>query len=404
MLARNKWMAALQIKWIYAILAVALLIRLYYIFSNTFPTLEGDALNYDKMAKQFLETGVFGYNQTVSNAYVTPGFILIVSFVYLLFGAKLIAIQIVQVVFSVITVWVVYRIAVRFMNERYGLIAAGLMTLYPSFIYANGLLLTEVSYTLFFSLFLLVLVQGVDSGSKTALIWAGVLLGVSTLIRPTPAVLVVPLIAYFYAVLPSKKVVVRAIAYVGISSFIVVLPWWIRNYLLLDQIVLFSTSGSNPLLWGVHPYFIGVMDTFSAIYKLKPDEITRNALWAAKAKELFWSQLGQAGFIKWFVIGKLNFFWSMPWVENGEIAHLFEKLRKPLHVLLAAGGWIGLCIGVVRNHPIRLLAVIIIVYTLMHQIILPLPRYAFPIMPLMILLFTFAVKAGYEAIGKWVAK
>lgn len=387
-------------KWIYIILTVAFVVRIYYLFSNTFPPLEGDAMFYDRMAKQFLETGILGYNLTAPNAFVVPGFIFILSFVYLLFGSKLIVFQLVQVVFSVLTIWIVYRLAVKWMKERYGLIAAGLMTFYPSFIYANGLLLTEVSFTLCFTLFLLLLVNGVESGNKSTYIWAGIVLGISTLIRPVPAVLVIPLIVYFYAVLPSKKDVSRAIAYVGISSFIVVLPWWIRNYLLFDQIVLFTTSGSNPLLWGVHPYLVGALDTFKAIYALKPDEITRNALWGAKAREMFFSQLDQFAFIKWFLIGKLNLFWSTPWVENGEIAHLFEKIRKLMHVLIVAGGWIGLWLSAVRNHPIRLLAVIIIVYTVMHQIMLPLPRYAFPIMPLVIILFTFALKVGYEATGK----
>ncbi|WP_405080472.1 glycosyltransferase family 39 protein [Paenibacillus chitinolyticus] len=386
--------------WIYIILGVALIIRTYYIFSISFPPLAGDALFYDKMAKQFLETGVLGYNQTEPNAFVTPGFPILLSLTYLIFGSKMIAFQLVQVIFSVITIWVIYQISLKFLGLNSSLFVAVLMTIYPSFIYANGLLLTEVSFTLFFSLFLLTLFEGIENNRKFIFILSGLFLGVSVLIRPTPATLVLPIIIYYFFHLKSKKNYVRALTYIGFFSFILVLPWWIRNYFLFDKVVLFSTSGSNPLLWGMHPYFVGVIETFEAIYKTNPDEITRNNMWAEKSKEMFFAQINQPEFVKWFVIGKLNYFWRLPWVENGEIAHLFEWLRKPLHLLLVIGGWIGICISITRKHPIQILSIIIIVYTFLHQIMLAIPRYAFPIMPYIIILFAFVLSVVVETFRK----
>lgn len=60
-------------RWIYLILLSALALRIYYILSNSFPPPVGDAMFYDEMAKQFLETGILGYRQTEPNAIVMPG-------------------------------------------------------------------------------------------------------------------------------------------------------------------------------------------------------------------------------------------------------------------------------------------------------------------------------------------
>ncbi|MFS0838715.1 ArnT family glycosyltransferase [Paenibacillus sp. 1P03SA] len=393
-----------RFKWIYLILLSALVLRLVYIFSNSFPPPVGDAMFYSRMANQFLETGILGYNQTEPNAYVTPGFPLLLSAVYAMFGADPLGFQLTQVAFSVLTVWVVYRIARKYLSETFSLIGAACMAVYPSFIYANGLLLTEATFTLLLASFLLVLLEGLQSGRRSTLTAAGVLLGMSVLVRPTPAVLVLPLAVYFARKLPSRKLIVQALMYVGFSSFIVVLPWWIRNFLLYGEPVLFSTSGNNPLLWGVHPYLIGWENTFQSIYQLNPSELERNALWGEKAKEMFQSQLPQASFIEWFLMGKLNSFWKIPWVENGEIAHLLEKWRNPLHLLIVAGGWLGLTASVLRKHSIALLALVVVVYTVMHQIMLPIPRYAYPIMPYIIILFCFGMNLLYDAANKRVKK
>ncbi|MGO4545095.1 glycosyltransferase family 39 protein [Paenibacillus sp. 2TAB23] len=394
----------MRFKWIYIILLSALALRLYYIFSNSFPPLVGDAMFYSKMAKQFLETGILGYNSTEPNGYVTPGFPLVLSAVYGLFGTDQLGVQLLQVAFSVLTIWVVYRIAQKYLSETFSLISAACMVIYPGFIYANGLLLTEVTFTLMLASFLLMLLEGLQRGRSLTLIAAGILLGFSVMVRPTPAILVLPLALYFAIKLPSKKLVFRALFYVGFCSFIVVLPWWIRNFMLFGEPVLFATSGNNPLLWGVHPYSIGWEDTFDSIYQLHPTELERNALWGEKAKEMFLSQLPQTGFIKWFLIGKLNGFWRIPWVENGEIAHIFEKWRNPLHLLFVAGGWLGLMVSVLRKHAIAWMALVIVIYTIMHQIMLPIPRYAYPIMPYMIIFFCYGMSLLYDAVDKSVKK
>ncbi|MNW43243.1 hypothetical protein D3C74_204380 [compost metagenome] len=387
-------------KWIYVVLAVALALRVYYIVTTTFPPLVGDAFGYDKMAKQFLETGVLGYLESTPNSFVMPGFPVLLSIVYLVFGTNLIWFQLLQVIFSVSTIAVIYKIAQKFMKEIYCILTAAIMAIYPSFIYANGLLLTEVSFTLLTALFLWLLWLGVESGRKVHFVLSGVCLGLSVMFRPTLSTLIVPIIVYFIMQVPSRKRIWQAILYVGLSSFVIVMPWWIRNFLLYDKLVLFTSSSGNPMLWGVHPYLIGVPDTFEAIYKLNADELTRNGLWSAKAKEMFADQMHNGLFIKWFIFGKLNYFWRLPWVENGEIAHLLEKLRNPLHLILVIGGWMGIWLSVIRRSPLQWIAVFMISYTILHQVMLAIPRYAFPVMPYVILMFVYLLSSTEDLLSR----
>lgn len=387
-------------KWIYVVLAVALALRVYYIVTTTFPPLVGDAFGYDKMAKQFLETGVLGYLESTPNSFVMPGFPVLLSIVYLVFGTNLIWFQLLQVIFSVSTIAVIYKIAQKFMKEIYCILTAAIMAIYPSFIYANGLLLTEVSFTLLTALFLWLLWLGVESGRKVHFVLSGVCLGLSVMFRPTLSTLIVPIIVYFIMQVPSRKRIWQAILYVGLSSFVIVMPWWIRNFLLYDKLVLFTSSSGNPMLWGVHPYLIGVLDTFEAIYKLNADELTRNGLWSAKAKEMFADQMHNGLFIKWFIFGKLNYFWRLPWVENGENAHLLEKLRNPLHLILVIGGWMGIWLSVIRRSPLQWIAVFMISYTILHQVMLAIPRYAFPVMPYVILMFVYLLSSTEDLLSR----
>ncbi|MNN65342.1 hypothetical protein D3C81_1808370 [compost metagenome] len=119
---------------------------------------------------------------------------------------------------------------------------------------------------------------------------------------------------------------------------------------------------------------------------------------------MFADQMHNGLFIKWFIFGKLNFFWKLPWVENGEIAHLFEKLRNPMHLILTIGGWLGIWLSVLRRSPMQWIAVFVISYTILHQIMLPIPRYAFPVMPYVILMFVYLLSSAGDLLRKRFAR
>ncbi|WP_156158173.1 hypothetical protein [Gordoniibacillus kamchatkensis] len=101
-------------------------------------------------------------------------------------------------------------------------------------------------------------------------------------------------------------------------------------------------------------------------------------------------------FIKWIIFGKINYFWRIPWVENGSIAHFFEKIRNPMHIILVIVGWSGIIVSIIKRKKVQLISLIILYYFFLHQVFLAIPRYAFPIMPFIILMSSFTIKEVVE--------
>ncbi|MEV5027356.1 ArnT family glycosyltransferase [Paenibacillus sp. LPE1-1-1.1] len=384
---------------IVAILVFALALRIYYINAYDFSHLEGDAMFYDSMVKQWLETGVYGYNSTTSNAFVPPGFPIILSLVYYIFGENYFNYLVFQSILSVGAVFLSYLISRMYLEKLFSLFVALLCSIYPSFIYANGLLLTEVLFMFTFLLFIYVFLLGFNNNNRFHIIASGAILGFCVLIRATPAYLIVLLFAYYLIISTNKKIVVKSIVYFMLPFIVVMSPWWIRNYILFDAPVLFATSGNNPLLYGVHPYLIGVLETFDKVYALNPDELTRSEMWKEMAVEKFEEGLvlNTEVYVNWFIFGKINLMWLKPWVENGTIALFMQNIRIPMHILIVIGGLIGAVFSVIKTiKPIHVLVIIPIYYTFVHLVYLPLPRYLFPILPFLIILFAFALQILYK--------
>lgn len=381
------------------IIIFALALRLYYINSYDFSHLEGDAKFYDAMVKQWIETGIYGYNSSTPNAFVPPGFPIVLSLVYLIFGENYFNYLVFQSFLSVGVVLLSYLISRIYLEKRFSLLVAFLCSIYPSFLYANGLVLTEVLFMFTFLLFIYVFLLGFNQNNRLLIITSGAILGVCVLIRATPAYLIVLLFAYYIIVSTDRKMVIRNIIYFIFPFVVVMSPWWVRNYLLFDAPVLFATSGNNPLLYGVHPYLIGVFDSFDKIYALNPDELTRGTLWKEAAIQKFKEGLNQnfEVYINWFIFGKINLMWLIPWVENGTLATFMQKIRNPMHVIIIVGGLVGAILSVVRTFkPIHVLVIIPIYYTFVHMVFLPLSRYLFPIIPFLIILFAFSLQVLYK--------
>ncbi|WP_082053634.1 glycosyltransferase family 39 protein [Gordoniibacillus kamchatkensis] len=156
----------IEIRVIYLILLLAFFSRIFYIHMTNFPPLEGDAFFYDKEAKQILDNFVIGYNSTSPNSFVTPGFPIFLAIIYKVFGVHLTFVRDIQVILSVITIYICYCISGRYLKSPYTELVAALMTFYPSFIYANGLILTEVLFTFLFLLFVFIFIKAMENIEK----------------------------------------------------------------------------------------------------------------------------------------------------------------------------------------------------------------------------------------------
>lgn len=129
-------------------------------------TLVGDEIGYDKMVKQLIDQGIYGYKpysfSKASNAFTTPGYPLFIAPFYILFGydanhAPVSSIQLMQILISLGTSLLIYLISRKLFEAPWiSLICLSLSLFHPSFVYSPSFLLTERSNIQFFSFFIFI--------------------------------------------------------------------------------------------------------------------------------------------------------------------------------------------------------------------------------------------------------
>ena len=166
------------------------------------------------------------------------------------------SVRVAQIGLSLLTVWLLFWTAGRLFDPRVGLVAAAIWCLYPSFLYANVLMLTEVLFTTFLVAAWACSVAALQKGRGIG--WAlaaGICVGLGALTRsvlwPLPLVL-----APVVALLANRSWAERAGIGVAVvlGYLIVVAPWAIRNTRLQQTFVVVDTMGGLNLRMGNFEY------------------------------------------------------------------------------------------------------------------------------------------------------
>ncbi len=162
---------------------------------------------------------------------------------------------------GVATVWATCRCGFE-MSLRWGAIAAGaFVAMDPLLIRYSSLAMTEVVFTALLSVTSLCWFYSRRSFGLTVL--TGISFGISALCRPTiwPMLVVIPVLAAFGRLhwkagrqedleFASWKFLLGHLFVVGLVAFVVVLPWGLRNQLVLGQFKMTTTHGGYTLLLG----------------------------------------------------------------------------------------------------------------------------------------------------------
>jgi 4-amino-4-deoxy-L-arabinose transferase-like glycosyltransferase len=92
-----------------AILLLSLGLRLAFLFVVPQPPLQYDAISYDAMVRQIIEDHFYAYQQGEPNAFTTPGYPIFLTIIYKVFGyadgSPLMAVRVVQILLSVLTIY-----------------------------------------------------------------------------------------------------------------------------------------------------------------------------------------------------------------------------------------------------------------------------------------------------------
>ncbi len=221
-------------------LLTAFFLRLAWVlYTPALPT--SDFASYNHQAHSLLQ-GV-----ALSSAYRVPGYPYFLAGLYALFGDHLLAPKLANVLLGTLGCFFIYRIAQLTFNEKIGLIATWLVALLPSHILYTGLLATETLYTCLLLGSTALFLSAVRN-SKIRLMElgaAGLLLGLSALVRPTS--LLIPGVWGFY-LLARRSTILRLLGVPlagGLLMLLVFSPWLWLNYQQTGRLVVQTNGGLN---------------------------------------------------------------------------------------------------------------------------------------------------------------
>lgn len=363
------------------ILVFCFAIRIYYlVVTSPQPPLIYDAQHYDVMTRQLLDKGILGYASVKPNAFTTPGYPLFLAVIYKIFGyaggSPLTQVRVIQIILATLTIWLLYLLAKHIANARVGLFAAFFASIYLVFLWVPTLILTETLYTFLFMLYLYLQFLAIDRKSNLMNFLTGLALAAAVLVRPAIAPLIVLPYIYYYLITKDKSLLKGFI--MNAAGFILLmLPWWVRNLIVLKKFILFATQ-EDPLLRGTYPYEIGIENI--PYTNQKQEAIKRIVEGFTKQPLLY---------LKWYTIGKFDYlYFKIFYYVDERITTL--RWLLPLHNFFIWFGWVGVAFSVIKKE-IRLISLYILLITAIQLVFTVTSRYAYPVIHLLILLTAYII-------------
>jgi 4-amino-4-deoxy-L-arabinose transferase-like glycosyltransferase len=215
-----------------------------------------DQGGYQQLGAVLARTGKFtrypDYHVFVPEVIRTPGYPAFVAAVYLVAGVgNDTAVALAQALVFTLICLTTFAITRRVAGARTGVIAAFMVAAFPTVPYFGALVLTEVWTTLLASIAMLVCIRAAQTGHLATFVVAGVLFGLTTLVRP-----VFVLLPFFLA--GAVPLFVRAHrgrraltgwAALVVASCVTLLPWFTYNYVHLGRFTLSPAGGIGRGLW-----------------------------------------------------------------------------------------------------------------------------------------------------------
>ena len=267
-------------KYLLVALGLAILIR-GIIFSQIYPDVEiistSDQSKYIRLAEYLTLNKNYGMDFGSSRMPVYPAFISICETVV----NSLFFVLIIQNIIGLSILYIGYQVGMLF-SERIALYTTFFSAINLNFILESNLILTESIFYPLFGFFILLLLKYLLKGEVKLLIFAGLVLGFCTLIRPVT--MYMPVFVMFALLFRSGTAFFKKVQNGFIFLlffFLMISPWLCRNYILYDYPGL-TSQGRAHIIGYVMPY---VMQYEDKINQRTAKEKTRN-LWLQERETL----------------------------------------------------------------------------------------------------------------------
>lgn len=400
-----QWLNGHSRQLVLAAVLVGLALRLGFVLA--FPQIgriEGmDAFEYHRIAVNLLDGRGYSQDGIHPTIFVAPGYPVFLAGVYAFFGEDPYRAKAVQTLLGALLILVAYAFAREYLPVWGAVLVAWVVAVFPDLVVISNYLYTE---NLFLPLFLLSLWLAVRAWRKKSVglaALAGLSFALATLTRGTSMVMP-PLLAGLYLLLDRFRPRTLLVGGVLVAVFAAaMLPWGLRNKREFGAFIPVAVGTGDVLFTGNYLPFDGeyryeatraVIDSLTEGMPLvQRDRVLRQAALA--------SIKTHPGATLWLTVRKFFRFWlriyenvpsGKPRQTNWLISLPLALSYYPLLLLSLLGVWAVRFAW--RNWADVLLT--LLYFGGIHALLLPIPRYRMPILPLMAVL-------AVAAVANWLA-
>lgn len=341
--------------------------------------------------------------------FLLPLYAIVIAASSYVFGYEQLPIKVLQILLDSATTVIVYLVALEIFGARVALIGGVMQMVYPFSIYSTLFIGPEAPFTFLLGLFVLQTLYGLKYGRSRYFGASGGALGLATLMRGTTQLIpaFVPLLIMSFQ--PSGLVRRRSLMFFVIPFLVLILPWSIRNYVVLGEFIPVGLAGGN-FLYGASEDFWTIstreealpiaLDSLRANGKIPEDayasgvyDADRTAIRAGL--ELYKTRIQEGAVSILSLMGRkaVHLWYS---TESGENQGIILAINLFLYLLAIAGA----AQAVMQNNRYAYLLLGILGYFVaVHLAMVPLFRYMLPVMPYMMI---FAAAAMVRWCELWL--
>ena len=362
-----------------------------------------------------------GYSEGgIPTAFWAVGWPATLSAVYQLTGSMPATIALLNLCAAAVTLSVIGWLGSRlFDDKRIAALAVLAYAVYPSHIAYTSVAMNETVYNALFCLAVALTIVG--KHRNVALIAAGLLFGLATLVKAQTYLFPIGLVVALFMVYRSvdwKRALSMAVV-VYISLFAIVLPWSMRNYYTMGEFILVSSNGGSVMYYSANPnadgQYIDLVDLYPEVgldwekrisHQVEYDKVFRAAAvkWVKENPEKYLALMPRKFFMIW--AKDADGFWHLentyPELKSAITGAKIVNQLFYFLLLLAAlpamvAGVRGLLTKDRKNAPVALLFVVPAFVSLLAMFLSGITRYHHPAMPFI------ALAAAWTAIH-WLNK
>lgn len=292
---------------------------------------EGDANGYWELAQKLADGEDYAIHQPPRYVLRVPGFPLLLAASIRVFGDSILAARLILATVGTVCCLFAFQLGRQLFNSKVGLLAAGFLTLHPLQIVSSVVILSETWFTFWMLLSLISLaffyrqfqdsegrtteprpldqITSTEVGLRRKAIRTGILIGVTTLIRPgfLPW-LGLAVLGILSCRSRSWKARATQAACLIFGCGILMMPWALRNQQVTGHLVLTSLWSGPSLYDGLNPAATGASDmTFFDQEQLmsKMSEYDMNQQYRQRAFDFAFQHPGQT---LWLAVQKAGLY------------------------------------------------------------------------------------------------